>query len=427
MRSGTVGFSRHYSIMKFSAILKWVLCCFLLVVAQVNSRGALARLTPNAKFSVLTCSPGLDLYSLFGHSAFRLQDTLGGKPVDVVFNYGVFDAFDDGFYVKFARGKLDYRLQVEYYDYFVESYAMEGRGVWEQELNFTREQKQRLFELLQVNSEEPNCTYRYDFFYDNCSSRIRDMVIRAAAVQTTEGMGFRYVPLQDLLSINTIAFKHPRAEGTTYRQAIQKYLDYQPWSDFGIDIALGQPCDKVMGDYGFMFLPDSLMIELQMAELDGHLLCEQPREILPNRTSFSIGYLTAPITLLSLWLLVHAWLTYRARFRKSNLLFFEGALLTVAGLVSLLVIFLWFFTDHTTTQFNWNVLWASPVHVLVIAFYRNKRAVRILAIAQLTACLIMLVGFAWLPQSLHVATIPLALMLIITYGRLYRNTRIIEQ
>jgi hypothetical protein len=182
-----------------------------------------------------------------------------------------------------------------------------------------------------------------------------------------------------------------------------------------------------MGDYGFMFLPDSLMTELQMAELDGHLLCEQPLEILPNRTSFSIGYLTAPITLLTLWLLVHVGLTYRARSRKSNLLFFEGALLTVAGLVSLLVIFLWFFTDHTTTQFNWNVLWASPVHVLVLAFNRNKRAVRVLAIAQLTACLIMLVGFVWLPQSLHVATIPLALMLIITYGRLYRNTRIIEQ
>jgi hypothetical protein len=412
--------------MKFSFIQKWVLGCFLLFIANDNSCAALARLSPNAKFSVLTCSPGADLYSLFGHSAFRLQDTLGGKPVDVVFNYGVFDAFDDGFYVKFARGKLDYRLQVEYYDYFVESYAMEGRGVWEQELNFTREQKQRLFELLQANSEESNCTYRYDFFYDNCSSRIRDMIIRAAAVQTTEGMGFRYVAFDDLLSINTIAFQHPCSKGTTYRQAIQKYLDFQPWSDFGIDIALGQPCDKVIGDYGFMFLPDSLMSELQLAGLDGHPLCEQPREILPNRTSFSIGYLTAPITLLTLWLLVHAGLTYRARSRKSNLLFFEGALLTVAGLVSLLVIFLWFFTDHTTTQFNWNVLWASPVHLLLLALNRNKRAVRMLAMLQIASCLFMLVAFVWLPQSLHLATIPLALMLIITYNRLYRNARNIE-
>jgi hypothetical protein len=252
------------------------------------------------------------------------------------------------------------------------------------------------------------------------------MILRAAAVQTTEGMGFRYVAFDDLLSINTIAFQHPCTKGTTYRQAIQKYLDFQPWSDFGIDIALGQPCDKVIGDYGFMFLPDSLMSELQLAKLDGHLLCEQPREILPNRTSFSIGYLTAPITLLTLWLLVHAGLTYRARSRKSNLLFFEGALLTVAGLVSLLVIFLWFFTDHTTTQFNWNVLWASPVHLLVLALNRNKRAVRMLAMLQIASCLFMLVAFVWLPQSLHLATIPLALMLIITYSRLYRNARNIE-
>jgi hypothetical protein len=253
------------------------------------------------------------------------------------------------------------------------------------------------------------------------------MIIRAAAERPTEGMGFRYVPLDDLLAINTITFNHPCAKGTTYRQSIQKYLDFQPWSDFGIDIALGQPCDKVIGDYGFMFLPDSLMSELQFAGLDGHMLFEQPREILPNRTHFSIDYLTAPITLLTLWLLVHAWLTYRARLRKSNLLFFEGALLSVISLVSLLVIFLWFFTDHTTTQSNWNVLWASPVHVLVLALNRNKRAVRMLAMVQIALCLFMLVAFAWLPQTLHLATIPLALMLIITYSRLYRNARIIEQ
>ena len=406
--------------------LKHISLVSMLTLSALAACG-LARLTPSAKFSVITCSPGPDLYSLFGHSAFRLQDTLGGKPVDVVFNYGVFDAFDDGFYVKFARGKLDYRLQAEYFEYFLEGYAQEGRGVWEQELNFTPLQKQRLFELLQANVQEDNCVYRYDFFMDNCSSRIRDMVIRAAAAEPTYRMGFRFVSLDTLLAVNEVRFNHPCKQGTTYRQAIQKYLDFQPWSDFGIDIALGQPCDRVIGDYGFMFLPDSLMREFEMAELSGQLMCGRPVEILPNRTQFEIDYLFAPVTVFCVWLIVHAAISYRRRHVKKNLMLHEGILLGVTGLISLLVLFLWFLTDHTTTQCNWNVLWASPINLLLLFLSRKTNVVRLAAFIQLPATIAMLVLFAWLPQSMHVATIPITLMLIITYFRLYRNARIIER
>jgi hypothetical protein len=406
--------------------LKYFLFAVFLALGAFQVCG-LSRLNPTAKFSVITCSPGPDLYSLFGHSAFRLQDTLGGKPVDIVFNYGVFDAFDDGFYVKFAQGKLDYRLQAEYFEYFLESYALEGRGVWEQELNFSPLQKQRLFELLQANLQEANCVYRYDFFYDNCSSRIRDMIMRAAAVEPTDAMGFRYVSLDTLLSVNKVNFKHPCKRGTTYRESIQTYLDFQPWSDFGIDIALGQPCDRVIGDYGFMFLPDSLMREMQYAELDGQMLCREAVEILPNKTRFTIDYVTAPLFLLFCWFFIHAAISYRRRFSSKKLMAHEVALLSVTGLISLLVLFLWFLTDHTTTQYNWNVLWASPIHLVVLIFHRKRKLLRKMALLQLGCCSFMLVAFLWLPQTLHAATIPMALMLIITYYRLYRNARIIEQ
>lgn len=411
-------------MINFVRVKQLVLVVLLTLV--VSAGFGLSRLTPSAKFSVLTCSPGPDLYSLFGHSAFRLQDTLGGKPVDVVFNYGVFDAFDDGFYVKFARGKLDYRLQAEYFDYFLEGYAQEGRGVWEQELNLTQLQKQRLFELLQENVQEENCVYRYDFFMDNCSSRIRDMIMRASAMEPTDRMGFRYVSLDTLISANEIVFHHPCKQGTTYRQAIQKYLDFQPWSDFGIDIALGQPCDRVIGEYGFMFLPDSVMSELEVAELNGHLLCAEPIELLPDKTHFEINYVFAPLTVFSFWLIIHAAVSYRRRQSRRNLMVHEGVLLSITGLISLLVLFLWFLTDHTTTQSNWNVLWASPVNLLLLVFHRKTALVRILSIIQLALCSAMLLAFPWLPQSLHIACVPLALMLIITYYRLYRNARIIE-
>lgn len=411
--------------MKIRSYLKHVL--IVLAFVQALAGWCLTPLTPNAKFSVLTCSPGPDLYSLFGHSAFRLQDTLAGKPVDIVFNYGVFDAFDDGFYVKFARGKLDYRLQAEYFDYFLEGYAAEGRGVWEQELNFTPLQKQRLFDLLQANVQESNCVYRYDFFLDNCSSRIRDMIIRAAADEPTDGMGFRYVSLDTLLSVNEILFLHPCNPSTTFRQAIQKYLNYQPWSDFGIDIALGQPCDREIGVYEFMFLPDSLMKELQFAQYYGQPLCAKPTQILPNHTHFEVNKATSPLAICTIWLLVHAFISYQIRRNKKALHAHEALLLGVTGLISILVIFLWFFTDHTTTQYNWNVVWASPLNLLLLFMHRKRVLVLYAAGIQLTLVIFLVGAFAWLPQSLHPACIPLSLMLIITYYRLYQNARIIEQ
>jgi hypothetical protein len=403
--------------------MKKLIVVLVLLLATTHGR-SITMLSPDAKFSVLTCSPGPDLYSLFGHSAFRLQDTLGGKPVDVVFNYGVFDAFDDGFYVKFARGKLDYRLQAEYFDYFIESYAQEGRGVWEQELNFTPLQKQRLFELLQANVQEGNCVYRYDFFMDNCSSRIRDMIIRAVAAQPTNGMGFRYVALDNLIAINEVRFNHPCKQGTTYRQAIQRYLDYQPWSDFGIDIALGQPCDRVIGDYGFMFLPDSLMHELESAELNGQPLCKPAAEVLTNKTKYTVEHLTSPLTLFTLWLVVHAWLFFRKKPSSVFLKVSQNALLVTTGMVSLLVLFLWFLTDHTTTQQNWNLLWASPLNLIFILRYRHW--MRFLIWIQITSCVLVITGFLWMPQILHPAALPLAAMLIITYINIFRNSRNID-
>jgi hypothetical protein len=175
-----------------------------------------------------------------------------------------------------------------------------------------------------------------------------------------------------------------------------------------------------------MFLPDSLMREFEMAELSGQLVCGRPIEILPNRTQFEIDYLFAPLTVFCVWLIVHAALSYRRRNVKKNLMLHEAILLGVTGLISLLVLFLWFLTDHTTTQYNWNVLWASPLHFLLLVFYQRRGFVRKIALVQLSLCLFLLVAFPWLPQSLHVASIPIALMLIITYFRLYRNARIIE-
>jgi hypothetical protein len=248
--------------------------------------------------------------------------------------------------------------------------------------------------------------------------------MRATADQPTDRLGFRYVSIDTLTALSGAEFNHPCQQGTTYRQAIQKYLDYQPWSDFGIDIALGQPCDRVIGQFGFMFLPDSLMRELESAELGGQKLCRPPVEILPNKTSFSIPIITSPLAVFTYWLVLHVVFFF---VQKMNPVFFKvskQALLLATGLTSLLVIFLWFFTDHTTTQQNWNLLWASPL--CLIFMMRFKKWMRSLLWIQLVASVLVVIGFLWMPQSIHIAVLPIALMLIITYSSIYRNSRIID-
>lgn len=374
-------------------------------------------LTDKARFSVITCSPGPDLYSLFGHSAFRLQDSIGGRWFDVVYNYGTF-FYDEYFYVKFSQGKLDYVLETSHFDDFMQSYVQEGRGVWEQELLLKQSEKQRLFDLLQENVRRENCTYRYDFFYDNCSTRIRDMIIRAMAKEDTRHLGYRFVPIATLDSINTIDFPAEFPKGRTYRRAIQTYLDYQPWSDLGIDLALGLPCDDEAGPYGLMFLPDSLMKELQFATVNGELLCYKPVQLLPVNYELATNPWISPWLVLGLFLLIHLTLTIRQRTTRVKLMVTDYLLLLIAFLVGLLIVFLWFFTDHTATVVNWNILWANPLFVF-FTFYRklSKQLARGLAMLFFLSLTCVLVAYPFMSQEFHPTVFLLILGLMVTFGK----------
>ena len=390
------------------------IAAFFALLFQLNAQ--IPKLSDRARFSVLTCSPGADLYSLFGHSAFRLQDSIGGRYYDVVYNYGTF-LFDETFYVKFARGKLDYLLQSSTYDDFIASYEYEGRGVWEQELRLTSPEKQRLFELLQTNLKRDNCTYRYDFFYDNCSTRIRDMLMRALADTNTEPWGFRTIALDSLRNHSPIRFSYQRPEDQTYRKAIQTYLDYQPWSDFGIDMALGQPCDARVGDMGLMFLPDSLMKELVFATVDGELLCDAPAQLLPLNVELTVNTGFGPMGVFFIFLLLHVILHVIYRSRNTFLLT-DYILFLVLGLLGCLMVFLWFFTDHTTTHLNWNLLWAHPLFwVFFFSRKLSKTIMRRLVIVLFSLAAVAMVGYPLIPQSFNPAAFLLMLALCITFGK----------
>ncbi|RYF12295.1 MAG: DUF4105 domain-containing protein, partial [Oxalobacteraceae bacterium] len=194
---------------------------------------------------LLTCTPGDELYSIFGHSAIRITDSTA--LTDIVFNYGTFNFNDKNFYLKFARGKLDYFLSLESFTDFRDLYQYTGRGITEQVLNLNAEEKIALQNALLENAKEENRYYKYDFFFDNCTTRLRDLILK--------------------FKIPSPQLPATMPSDTRFREAIHLYLNNgkQYWSKLGIDVLLGAKTDRVMTAEEQQFLPDNLMLALDAA------------------------------------------------------------------------------------------------------------------------------------------------------------------
>jgi len=347
-------------------------------------------LSPASEISLLTCSPGEELYSLFGHSAIRVTDPVQG--IDVVFNYGTF-TFDENFYFNFAMGKLNYKLSIAPFEDFIEEYQYFNRGVIQQNLALDSTQKQAVFDFLNWNYQPENRYYLYDFFYDNCSSRLRDVLEK-----TLDG----HLTWSDL----------QQEDKPSFRDLIDPYLVYHPWGDFGIDLGLGTPCDKVPSSREYMFLPDELMRGYDHATLDGTALVKEKIELLPAAGLRYRWSLFDPVPLF--WLLFGIVAVLSAiGWRKGRLfLSIDIFLFIVIGALGCLIFFLWFITDHTATANNLNILWAWPFHILAIPLLFFRRARKTYFLIYGSVLVLTLLCFPFLPQSLHPATIPIMLTML---------------
>ena len=215
----------------------------------------------NIRISLLTCTPGPELYSTFGHSALRVVDS--NNNTDLVFNYGTFDYFDPNFYTKFVKGKLLYFVSIDTLTSFLYEYEYYKRGITEQLINISCEEKQKMVAALFENAKEENKYYRYDFNYDNCTTRLRDMLEKAAGKQ---------IESKNIL---------PKP-GTTFRNLIHVYLDRggQQWSKLGIDMLLGNPMDKKVTNREAMFLPDYLLMAFDSSKLNGQPVVSEKKILL---------------------------------------------------------------------------------------------------------------------------------------------------
>ncbi|MDX5422855.1 MAG: DUF4105 domain-containing protein [Hymenobacteraceae bacterium] len=377
-------------------ILALLLCLFTLPGwAQFEGY----QLSPDARISLITCSSGDELYAIFGHSAVRVQDPASG--MDIVFNYGTFDFDEPNFYLKFIQGKLNYKLSAAQFSDFVYSYSMDNRSVYEQVLNLNEEQRQQYWNFLTNNYLPENRFYLYDFFFDNCATRIRDGV--------------------EATFPNQVAFRIGHLDqDMSFRNLIDLYLVPQPWSDFGIDLALGARIDREASPYEYMFLPDylskgfasgTILQEGRTVPLAGAPQVVFEREPIP----FERGFFT-PLLVWWLFLGIVVALTAFDLVKRRSSRVFDMMLFFFTGFLGVVLFLLWVATDHQATAYNFNLLWALPTH-MVVAIFLRRNALRdwvekYMVVTAVLAGIAVLGWWLW-PQQLHLATMPIALALVV--------------
>lgn len=359
--------------------------------------------------SLLTADPGTELYSSFGHSAIRMRE-LGPEGRDMVFNFGTFDFDTPNFYGKFATGKLNYMLSVATYDRFIVEYDYYKRGLREQVLDLNQEQKDFLLQHLDAHYDPLRRFYKYDFFYNNCATKIRDAF--------------------DIAMGEQLVWSDSIAEEKTFRNLIDEFVLPLPWADFGIDLALGAVIDRPATELEKQFLPTYMEQAFASATIVengvSRPLVKQSRVLLEYPKEATQQSLFNPTGVFWLLAVVFAALTLYG-FKKGKLMIgLDIAFFGILGILGLVVAFLWFFTDHSATLWNWNILWAFPGHlVLVWGLVARPNAPWISSYLLFVMGATVVVLLLWIVgvQSFYPALIPILLLLLLRANFLFYNRK----
>lgn len=308
-------------------------------------------ISARARISLLTVTPGNAVYSMYGHSAVRVVDP--PADFDYVFNYGTFDFEQPWFVARFAYGDLLYRLSSNSTRQELRVADLEGRTVIEQRLDLRPEERDSLYAFLLFNLRPENQSYRYDFFFDNCATRIRDLFEKRLGA--------------------TIIWPGNPADGRTLRELLQPYAAHSPWVGTGIDLALGSSTDRPATTREAAFLPD-LLSDLVSGATIGSGSATRPLALARDTVYFPS--LRGPDSRPLPWPLITSWIAFamvvlvtwmerRRRHSAKPVELVDRLVFGLAGLAGIVLGFLVFISDHAVTAPNWNLLWAAPTHVII--------------------------------------------------------------
>lgn len=330
----------------------------------------------NVNVSVLTCSPGDEIYSLFGHTGLRYKND--AKGLDLVFSYGYFDFDSPNFVWRFILGETDYIVGAVPYEMFMEEYEERGAVVVEQVLQLTPEQEQELIDIIVLNCRPENRKYRYNYFYNNCTTKIRDQIARV-----TEGLSYT----RDFVAGNP-----------TFREELRRLTSSHPWYSFGIDLLLGADIDKPATSKELQFIPGNYQQALEKAVLslengeDIPFVKEQNLIVLGTDDSKTVVESRFTPFYVSLLLLLFTFIIMLCEVRsKKTFWLFDATLLTLQGVCGALLLFMTLFSQHPAVDNNWVILLLNPVMLFIMPVYVNRlRKHRTMSIAWVQVIFVVL-------------------------------------
>jgi hypothetical protein len=326
-------------LQKLKSILFLGILLCLFPFSKINAQHLV--LSDKAEISILTCDSGNELYSLFGHTALRIKDEL--NAVDAVYNYGYFDFRTPNFYLKFVKGDLQYFVAIDNFNDFLAEYVYEQRGVFEQKLNLTTLQKQKIFDDLNAVLASDNRFYTYKFIDRNCTSMVVDVINK---------------------NINAPISNKVKDSGKTNRTILYGYLSSHFYENLGINIMFGAKTDR---QFDKIYLPLQLMESLKISKND-KLPISSDTKILNINSATELPF--------SLWNNCYSYLLFFILIALWNKKAVYISYFVVNGLLGIFLFWAGFYSLHEELSLNYNILLFNPL-LLLLAFFIVKKKFRL--------------------------------------------------
>ena len=361
--------------MHTSSFRKIVILLFLFLTVHFSSAQS-TQLSKNTHVSVITCGTGNESYSLFGHTAIRIQDST--NAIDDVYNYGAFDFNTPNFVMKFIKGNLQYFAVAHSYPDFINQYQYEKRSVYEQELNIPLNLKQKLFDNLNTSLASGESHYTYKFIDKNCTSMVVDIINK---------------------TLDTDAIVKNTDTDITYRTILYPYFDGHFYEKLGTSIIFGKKVDQLGSK---IFLPFELQKSLKKVSFQNHPLAKQNKTIIEFKNEVPMSWWNNPYTyfiLLSFIVFIN---------KKSIGLFY----LSIMAILGIFFAFVGFYSLHPELEYNYNILLFNPSLLGLLYFYwtKNKKVIYNLALLNV---LFLVVYFFFIINKAHLV---LVLPLVVCSG-----------
>ncbi|MBS9774392.1 MAG: DUF4105 domain-containing protein [Tenacibaculum sp.] len=370
---------------------------FLVVTCGYNQN---IKLTPLSEISVVTSGAGDKLYEKFGHTAIRIKDQ--SLNLDLIYNYGIFDFQQKNFYLKFTKGFMEYKLMKYPFHYALQSAEEDKRWMKQQVLNLTIKERNAFFNFLEQNSLPKNANYLYDPFFNNCATKPRDII--------------KHILKENLILSNVFT------SNKSLRQLMNNEINQNTWGSLGINIALGSVLDKKATSEEYMYLPDYVYKGLSTSKIKRNGKTEN----LVKRTDILLNFkekpfksdVFSPFLFFLVLLIVGLFISFKDVKNKRRTKWFDFILLFSTGIIGVIIVFLWFFTNHSTAPNNFNVLWGFAPNVIIVFYLLKENQPKwIKKYIQFLLVLLMIIPIVWVLkiQLFNWTLIPFFVLLITRY------------